>query len=63
MTEPKRISAEEAHKKVISGEAILVCAYDDEERFRNIHLQNAISLREFKTRIPALSREQEVIFY
>ncbi len=63
MTEPKRISAEEAHKKVISGEAILVCAYDDGEKFRNIHLQNAISLRELKTRIPALSRGQEVISY
>ncbi len=63
MTEPKRISAEEAHKKVASGEALLVCAYDDEEKFRKIHLQNAISLQEFKTRIPALPREQEVIFY
>jgi hypothetical protein len=63
MTEPIRIPAEEARKKVTSGEAILVCAYEDEEKFRRMHLQDAISLQNFKTRLPALSREQEIIFY
>jgi hypothetical protein len=63
MTEPVRIPAEEARRKVTSGEAILVCAYEDEEKFRKMHLQDAISLQEFKTRLPALSREQEIIFY
>ncbi|MEK6743321.1 MAG: ArsR family transcriptional regulator [Nitrospirota bacterium] len=63
MTEPIRISAEEARNKVTSGEALLVCAYEDVEKFRRSHLQDAISLQDFKTRLPALSREQEVIFY
>jgi hypothetical protein len=63
MTEPIRIPAEEARKKVTSGEAILVCAYDDEEKFRKMHLQDAISLQEFKNRLPALNKEQEIIFY
>ena len=63
MTEPIRIPAEEARKKVTSGEAILVCAYEDEGKFRKMHLQDAISLQDFKTRLPALSREQEIIFY
>ncbi len=63
MTEPVRIPAEEARKKVTSGEAILVCAYEDEEKFRKMHLEDAISLQEFKTRLPSLSREQEIIFY
>jgi len=63
MTEPMRISAEEARKKVTSGKALLVCAYEDEEKFRKTHLQDAISLQDFKTRLPALSREQEVVFY
>ena len=63
MTEPIRIPAEETRKKVTSGEAILVCAYEDEGKFRKMHLQDAISLQNFKTRLPALSREQEIIFY
>jgi hypothetical protein len=63
MTEPTRIPAEEARRKVTSGEAMLVCAYEDEEKFRKMHLQDAISLQEFKTRLPALSKEQEIIFY
>jgi hypothetical protein len=63
MTEPIRISAEDARKKVTSGEAFLVCAYEDAEKFRRVHLQDAISLQDFKARLPALSRDQEIIFY
>ena len=63
MTEPTRISAEEARRKVISGGAMLVCAYEDDAKFRKMPLQNAISLQDFKTRLPALSKEQEIIFY
>ena len=63
MTEPIRIPAEEVRRKVTSGEAILVCAYEIEEKFRNTRLKDAISLQEFKTRLPSLSREQEIIFY
>ncbi len=63
MTEVIRISAEETRKKVTSKEALLVCAYEDEAKFRNKHLQDAISLQEFKTLLPALSKQQEIIFY
>ena len=63
MAEPVRISAKEAIKKVLSGEAILVCAYEDDEKFRNTNLEGAISLQEFRNRVPSLSKEQEIIFY
>jgi hypothetical protein len=63
MIEPIRIPAEEAHRKVTAREAILVCAYEDEAKFKKLHLQDAISLQEFMTRIPSLSKEQEIIFY
>ena len=63
MTEPIRISAEEARKNELSGEALLVCAYEDAEKFRHSHLQDAISLQDFKARVAALSREQMIIFY
>ena len=63
MTEPIRISVEEARQKVNSGAALLVCAYDDDEKFKNNHLLGAISLSDFRAKLPSLSTEQEIIFY
>ena len=63
MTEPIRISVEAARKKVAEGAALLVCAYDDDEKFKNNHLQGAISLKDFRAKLPSLSTEQEIIFY
>jgi len=56
-------SAEEAHKKVMSREALLVCAYEDAEKFRQLRLQDAISFQDFKARVLALSKEQVIVFY
>ncbi len=63
MAEPERISAQEVRRKVQSGEALLVCAYDDEEKFRNLHLEGGISFQEFQSRLPSLSKDQEIVFY
>jgi len=63
MTEPIRISVEEARQKTNSGAALLVCAYDDDEKFKNNHLLGAISFGEFRAKLPQLSKEQEIIFY
>ena len=52
MTEPIRISVEEARQKVNSGAALLVCAYDDDEKFKKNHLLGAISLGEFRAKLP-----------
>ena len=63
MTEPSRISVEEARQKVNSGAALLVCAYDDDEKFKKNHLLGAISLGEFLAKLHSLSADQEIIFY
>ena len=63
MTEPIRISVEDARQKVGAGAALLVCAYDDDEKFRNNNLQGAISLNDFRAKLPSFSTEQEIIFY
>ena len=63
MIEPIRILPEETRKKVLSGTAIFVCAYEDDEKFRKMHLEGAISFNEFKTNAASLSREQEIVFY
>lgn len=63
MTQPIRVSPEEARQKVASGAALLICAYDDDEKFKILQLEGAISLNEFNKRIPTLDRDHELIFY
>jgi len=63
MEEPRRVSPEEVRKKVNEGKALLVCAYEDEEKFKKMRLEGAISLGEFKLRLSSLTKDQEVVFY
>jgi rhodanese-related sulfurtransferase len=63
MSEPARLTPEEIYDKVQSGETLLVCAYDDEAKFRRLHLQGAISLGEFKSLLPGLPKDREIVFY
>ena len=63
MTEPVRISPEEARRRVLSGSVLFVCAYEYNEKFRKMQLEGAISLHELRTMTPSLSRDQEIIFY
>lgn len=62
MADPERISPKEAYNRSKSG-ALLVCAYDDEDRCRKLRLEGAVSLNDFKTKLPSLSKDQEIIFY
>src|SRR5947209_3322440 len=45
----KRVSAHEAHQRLQSGQAMLVCSYDSEEKFEQNRLEGAISLQDFKS--------------
>jgi rhodanese-related sulfurtransferase len=63
MAEAKRVSPEEVHQKLKAGKALLVCAYEDESKFTKVHLQGAISLSEFKSKLSSLSKDQEIVFY
>ncbi|MEN6464502.1 MAG: ArsR family transcriptional regulator [Syntrophaceae bacterium] len=63
MTEAERITPEDAYSKVKSGEAILVCAYNDDEAFKKNRLEGAISYGEFSSMVPALAKDREIIFY
>ena len=58
-----KVSPQEAYEKVISGAAILVCAYGDDAKFRTVRLEMAIPFSEFMKKVPALSKDQEIIFY
>ena len=63
MSEPERITAEEVHNKLRSGKALLVCGYEDEEKFKKLQLEGAISFNTFKLKLSSLSKDQEIVFY
>lgn len=63
MAGPKRITPEEVHRKLKAREVLLVCAYEDDAKFKMMRLQGAISLNEFKSKLPCLAKDQEIVFY
>ncbi len=63
MSAPKRVGAEEAHSKLRSGLAVLVCAYESDTKFRQTALDGAIPFSEFASRKPSLPRDLEIVFY
>ena len=63
MSEVIRIPPEETRKKVLAGQALLVCAYADDAKFARYRLEGAIPLSALQNQIGDLSRDQEIIFY
>ena len=63
MLETVRIQPEEARQKVLSGQALLVCAYPVYEKFLKYHLEGAIPLSDLHAKEGRLSKDQEIIFY
>ena len=63
MAEPERVSPEEVHQKLKKGIILLVCAYEDEAKFKMMQLEGAISFNEFNSRLPSLQKDQEIVFY
>ena len=63
MSEPERVTAEEVYDKLKSGNVLLVCAYEDEQKFKKLQLEGAISVNAFKSKLPSLSKDQGIVFY
>lgn len=63
MPEVSRIGVEEARQQVESGRALLVCAYEQDEKCSQMALEGSIPLSRFEERVPTLPKEQEVIFF
>ena len=53
----------EGRRNVAGGEALLVCAYEDESKCGRIKLEGAISLAEFQRLAGSLPKDKEIIFY
>jgi hypothetical protein len=63
LAEPKRVTSEEIYQRVKSGAVLLVCAYEDDAKFKRLQLEGAISLHEFKSKLLSLAKNQEIVFY
>ena len=63
MSDLIRVSVETVRGKVASGSALLVCAYENEEEFKEFHLDGAISLSEFNSQLSSIEKDREVFFY
>jgi len=63
MADVSRMSVEEARSKVDAGRALLVCAYDDEQKCSKINLQGSINMAQLASRVATLPKDQEIIFY
>jgi hypothetical protein len=63
MAEVERISVQATRRKVQSDQALLICAYEDEAKFRRLKLEGAIPLGAFQARLANLPKTHEIIFY
>jgi len=61
MTDIERIGVKEARGK--AHQALLVCAYENEAKYRMFNLDGSISLANFRSRLASLPKTQEIIFY
>jgi hypothetical protein len=60
----RRVSVREAHRRMSHEPGLLlVCAYDTEERFREMELEGALSWPAFQARLSSLPKEQEIVLY
>lgn len=62
MSAPK-IDVKQARHDVDVSDALLVCAYDSQDKFASNHLQNAIPLGELRSKEDELSKQRELVFY
>ena len=64
MAKPERISPAQVrqHKEEDTG-VLLVCAYDSEQKFRDNHLDGAISLDAFQNQLGNVGKDREIVFY
>jgi hypothetical protein len=58
-----RIDAAAAQADVEDGRALLVCAYDDEEKCRRYGLEGAMTLAELRALEGSLPSDREILFY
>jgi hypothetical protein len=60
----QRISVSDVQQKLARRDgALLVCAYDDDQRWRAAGVTGSIPLSQLQSKLNTLPRTQEIIFY
>ena len=64
MSEAPGITPEDVRSQLSAGDPpLLVCSYGSDIAFQKYNLEGAISAKEFKEKLPTLSKEQKIVFY
>ena len=63
MSDVIRRTPEDVKPCVDAGDAFLVCAYDDSDKFATYRLEGAIALSEFRKKEAGLTPDKEIVFY
>lgn len=63
MAEIERVGVSEARGKLQANTALLVCAYEDEEKWKKMRLEGSISLPILAAQAETLPKNKELIFY
>jgi len=63
MADVERIGVDEARRHVAAGQAMLVCAYDDEAKCHRMGLEASMPLSQFRRQAALLPQDREIIFY
>ena len=59
----RRIDPEQGRREVNTGSALLVCAYEDQEKCQKYRLANALSLNELQAQEETLTKDRKILFY
>ena len=63
MKTPLRINAEEVYAKVKTDNALLVCAYESDEKYEKFKIEGSIPFSKFKGMLSSIPKTQEIIFF
>lgn len=59
----QHITADQAIQHVQNQDALLICAYDSEEKCQKHQVEGAIPLKELRALEEQISKDRELIFY
>ena len=63
MSQIDLIDAKDAFNHINADSALLICAYESDEKFHRLRLDGAISLSEFQSISTTVAKDKELIFY
>lgn len=63
MASPIQILPVDARACVQAGSGMLVCAYDNDDKFNQFKLEDAVSLSAFTAQAGSLDKNKDLIFY